>query len=87
MTIESSETLGGIGAILLIIFPFTGWFASGFSGIIGLAGAILVLVALNGLANEYRERRVFNNALYGVILIIVGVAVVVAIFVIARGLL
>ena len=83
MTIESSKTLGGIGAILLILFPFTSWWASGFSGIIGLAGGILVLLALNGLANEYRERRVFNNALYGVILIIVGVAVVVAIFVIA----
>jgi uncharacterized membrane protein len=82
MTIESSKTLGGIGAILLILFPFTSWWASGFSGIIGLAGAILVLVALNGLANEYRDRRVFNNALYGVILIIVGAAIAIAIFVI-----
>jgi uncharacterized membrane protein len=83
MTIESSKTLGGIGAILLIIFPLTGWWASGFSGIIGLAGGILVLIALNGLANEYRERRVFNNALYGVILTIVGIVVAVAIFVVA----
>jgi uncharacterized membrane protein len=83
MTIESSKTLGGIGAILLVIFPFGGWFASGFSGIIGLAGLILVLVALNGLANEYRERRVFDNALYGTILTIIGVVIAVALFVVA----
>jgi uncharacterized membrane protein len=83
MTIESSRTLGEIGAILLVIFPFCGWFAGGFSGIIGLAGAILVLIALNGLANEYKERRVFNSAMYGFILAIVGIIVAVAIFVFA----
>jgi len=81
MTIESSKILGGIGAILLVIFPFVGWPTGGFAGIIGLAGAILVLIALNGLANEYRERRVFNNAMYGVLLTIVGTVVAVAIFV------
>jgi uncharacterized membrane protein len=36
---------------------------------------------LNGLANEYRERRVFSNALYGVILPIVGFVIAVVIFV------
>jgi uncharacterized membrane protein len=83
LTIESNKTLGGIGAILLVIFPFTGWAAGGFAGIVGLAGAILVLVALNGLANEYRERRIFNNALYGVILPIVGIVIAAVIFVVA----
>lgn len=88
MTIESSKILGGIGAILLVIFPFVGWPAGGFAGVIGLAGAILVLVALNGLATEYRERRVFNNAMYGVVLTIVGVVIAVAIFLgVAFGLL
>jgi len=81
MTIESSKTLGGIGAILLVIFPFISWPTGGFAGIVGLAGAILVLIALNGLANEYRERRVFNNAMYGVILTIAGIVIAVAIFV------
>jgi uncharacterized membrane protein len=83
MTIESNKTLGGIGAILLVIFPFIGWAAGGFAGIVGLAGAILVLVALNGLANEYRERRIFNNALYGVILPIIGIVIAAVIFVVA----
>jgi uncharacterized membrane protein len=46
-----------------------------------LAGLILVLVSLNGLANEYRERRVFSNALYGVILPVVGFVIAVAIFI------
>jgi uncharacterized membrane protein len=81
MTIESSKTLGGIGAILLVLAPLSGWWAGGFSGILGLAGLILVLVGLNGLANVYRERRILNNALYGVFLAIIGMIVAAVIFV------
>lgn len=83
MTIESNKTLGGIGAILLVIFPFVGWPAGGFAGLLGLAGVILVLISLNGLANEYRERGIFNNSLYGMLLAIVGAIVSFAIFVAA----
>jgi uncharacterized membrane protein len=79
MTIESNRTLGGIGAILLLIFPFGGVYTN----ILGLAGLILVLVAFNGLANEYKERRIFNNAIYGIIAIIVGAVVAVALIVTA----
>ena len=79
MTIESNRTLGGIGAILLLIFPFAGIYTS----ILGLVGLILVLIALNGLANEYVERRIFNNAIYGIIITIVGAIVAVALIVTA----
>ena len=69
MTLESSKNLGGIGAILMFIgvLPL---FA--YSGIISLVGLILVMIALYGLGNYYKEAGIFNNALYGVILIIVG---------------
>ena len=80
MTIESSRTLGGIGAILLVIAPLSGWFAGGFSGILGLAGLILVLLSLNGLANVFRERRILNNALYGAFIVIIGVIIAVVVF-------
>ena len=69
MTLESSKTLGGIGAILLFIgvIPFFQY-----TWVIGIVGAILILVALRGLANYYKEGGIFSNALYGVAIIIVG---------------
>ncbi|MCW4045634.1 MAG: DUF996 domain-containing protein [Candidatus Bathyarchaeota archaeon] len=70
MTLESNKTLGGIGAILM----FVGSLVSSYSyGVITLVGLILVMVALYGLANYYRESGIFNNALYGVITAIIGV--------------
>jgi len=81
VTLESSKTLGCVGAILLLIgtIPFVQYI-----GVVGLIGFILVLVALHGLANYYKENGIFNNALYGFIAAIVGVvvAVVTAVYVI-----
>jgi uncharacterized membrane protein len=79
MTLESSKTLGGIGALLMVIGPFIG----AYSGVLGLIGLILVLIALKGLSDHYNEAGIFNNALYGFILGIIGVAVAVAVIVVA----
>jgi uncharacterized membrane protein len=76
MSLQSSKNLGGIGAILLVIGPFLVFvpFVSAYaSGAIGLIGLILVLIALNRLANYHNDRRIFTNALYGVIIEIVAV--------------
>ena len=69
MPIETSKNLGGIGAILMFIgvLPL---FA--YSGIISLVGLILVLVAAKGFADYYKESGIFNNALYGIMIAIVG---------------
>ena len=75
MTLQSSKTLGGVGALLMVISPFA---VSGFSLLIGLVGLILVLIAVKGLSDHYKEPSIFNNSLYGVILSIVGVVVFVA---------
>lgn len=79
MTLESSKILGGIGALLMFIgvLPYISFF-----GIIELVGLILVLAALHGFADYYKERAIFTNALYAVIAGIVGavIAVAVAIF-------
>ena len=69
MSIETSKTLGGVGAILMFIgvIPVISTY-----GVIELIGLILVMVALYNLASYYTERGIFNNALYGLIAGIVG---------------
>lgn len=85
MTLESSKTLGGIGAILLFIgiLPLANYF-----GVISLIGVILVLVALHNLANYYKENGIFSNAIYGLVIGIVGgvIAAAVAVFAVLTSL-
>jgi uncharacterized membrane protein len=71
MNLKSSKTLGGIGAILIVlsVLPYISQL-----GIVGFIGAILVLAALYGFALAYKESRIFDNAFYGIIAGIVGVA-------------
>jgi uncharacterized membrane protein len=78
MTLESNKTLGGVGALLLVVSPLLGFVAGVFSSVLGLIGLILVLIAMKGLADHYNEGGIFNNSLYGVILTIIGVVVFVA---------
>ncbi len=81
MTLENSKVLGEIGALLMIIGPFTGTY----SAIPGLIGFVLLIVAFNGLADHYKDRSIFNIALYGGVIFIVGVAIAVFIVVIAAA--
>ena len=74
MSLESNKTLGGVGA-LLIIFGLLGMIAHWAIGLLGIAGAILVLIAMKGLSDYYKEEGIFSNTLYGFILSIVGGAV------------
>jgi uncharacterized membrane protein len=69
MSIETSKILGGVGALLMFIgiIPYINYF-----GAIELIGLILVMVALYNFASHYREGGIFNNALYGLIIGIVG---------------
>jgi uncharacterized membrane protein len=69
MSIETSKILGGVGALLMFIgiLPHINYF-----GAVELVGLVLVMVALYNLASNYRERGIFNNALYGLIVGIVG---------------
>ena len=77
MTLETSKILGGVGALLMVLTPFFGTYTA----VLGLVGLILVMVALKGLADHYGEKGIFNNALYGAILAIVGIVVFIAIIV------
>lgn len=79
MLIETSRILGGVGALLMFIgiIPYINYF-----GVIELVGLILVMVALYNLASHYMERGIFNNALYGLIVGIVGGVISIALVVI-----
>ena len=50
-------------------------FTVSFSGILSLLGIILLVIGLKGLANFYKEEGIFNNALYSMIIAIVGCVV------------
>ncbi len=72
MSLESSKTLGGVGAILILVGTLVTTYTF---GVLTLIGVILVFIALNGLANYYKERGIFTNAIYSLVAGIVGVVV------------
>ncbi len=74
MTFESSKNLSAVGALLLVIGAVLG-FVWSFSAFLSLIGIILLLIGLKGLANFYKEDGIFNNALYSIIIAIVGCVV------------
>ena len=71
MTLESSKNLGGIGAILILVGTL-GIFALPYLLVIALVGIIMILIALHGFADYYKEQKIFSNALFGFIAEIVG---------------
>ena len=80
MNFETSKNLGGVGAILMFagVLPYISTY-----GITELVGAILLLIAMKGFADYYRESGIFNNALYAIITGIVGVVAFAAIAIVA----
>ncbi len=80
MALETSKNLGGVGALLIFLGPLLSFIpgVGGFTGILSLIGGILVLIALKGFADYYREAGIFNNGLYATITVIIGAVVIVA---------
>jgi len=66
MSMEPGKTLAGIGALMLVIGSFVPF--------LGIVGFILLMVGLKNLADYYKDNGIFNNALYGIIFGIIGVA-------------
>jgi len=63
-----AKTLGGIGSILQLIPA------------ISIVGYILTLIAIKNISDELKDRSIFDNALYGVIALIIGTVVGLATF-------
>ena len=68
MTLESGKTLGGIGALLMLIGSFVPF--------VGIIGIILLLVGLKHLADYYNENSIYQNAIWALIFGIIGIAAV-----------
>ena len=77
MSFETNKILGEIGALLMVIGPFAGAYTAG----LALIGFIMLIVAFYGLSDYYKERGIFNNALFGGIIFLVGGAVAVGIII------
>ena len=68
MSMEPGKSLAGIGTLLLVIGSFVPF--------LGIVGFILMMIGLYYLANYYKDKSIFNNALYAIIFGIVGIAAV-----------
>jgi len=73
-SLSTARTFGGIGSILILLFivPVIGTFLS-------VIGWILVLIAVNNIADVVGDRSIFRDAIIAVILAIVGIVVGVAV--------
>ena len=64
MSMESGKSLTSIGALLLVIGSFIPF--------LGIVGFIFMMFGLNALANYYKERGIFDKALWAVIFGVIG---------------
>jgi uncharacterized membrane protein len=69
-TLKQARTMGGVGSIqvLLSFVPYVGF-------ILGLAGFVMVLLAVKQISEVVKDREIFHNVLMAVILQIVGSAI------------
>jgi uncharacterized membrane protein len=69
-SLSQAKTLGGVGSILIILsfVPYAG-------GVLGIVGWIMTLIAIKNISDTLQDRPIFQNAMYSIILAIVGVAI------------
>ena len=73
--ISNAKILGGVGAILSLI----GFLIPSYGFFIGIIGFIMVLIAVKYISDDTKEKSIFNNFLYFLIIAIIGVVVAIAI--------
>ena len=69
-TLRQAKAMGGVGSILVLLsfVPFVGF-------LLGLAGLVMVLLAVKRVSEAVKDREIFRNVLTAVILQIVGSAI------------
>jgi uncharacterized membrane protein len=72
----NAKIIGGIGSLLMLIGGITTAFTA---GLISLIGFIMVFIAVKMIADEAKEKAIFDNYLYSFIAIIIAVVVLIAI--------
>jgi uncharacterized membrane protein len=62
--LENSKVLAGIGSLLLVFMTVP---------IVGIIGIILLMIGLKGLSEYYRDDKIYQSAIWGVIYGIIGI--------------
>lgn len=68
-SISEARTLGGIGSILVLLtaVPNVGW-------LLGIAGFVMILIAINGISTAVGDRKIFDDMLIAIILVVGAIA-------------
>ena len=69
-SLSTARTFGGIGSIMILLFVF-----QPFGTLLSIVGWILVLIAVNNIADVVGDRSIFTDTIIAVVLAIVGIAV------------
>jgi len=62
-SLQTAKILGGIGALLMLI----GGLVTATVGVLSLIGFIMVFIAVKMIADETKEKAIFDNFLYSFI--------------------
>jgi uncharacterized membrane protein len=73
-SLQTAKILGGIGALLMLI----GGLITATAGILSLIGFIMVFIAVKMIADEVKEKGIFDNFLYSFVTFIVAFVVLIA---------
>jgi uncharacterized membrane protein len=79
MNLQISKIIGCSGALLILLSIFTFTILFGFAVLIG---SILVLISLYSLAKFYKDKEIFNSALYGALSTVIGIIISIIIIVV-----
>jgi uncharacterized membrane protein len=74
-SLSNAKIIGGIGALLMLI----GGFVTATAGVLSLIGFIMVFIAVKMIADETKEKAIFDNYLYAFIACIIAIVSLVAI--------
>ena len=77
--LSSAKLLGGLGALLSLI----GWLftTSSFGSVVGIIGLIMVFIAVKYIADETKDKSIFDNYLYFFICSIIAIVAMAAIMI------
>ena len=73
-SLQTAKILGGIGALLILI----GFFITATVGMLGFIGFIMVFIAVKMIADETKEKGIFDNFLYSFVARIIAFVALIA---------
>ena len=73
-SLQTAKILGGIGALLMLI----GGLVTATAGILSLIGFFMVFIAVKMIADETKEKAIFDNYLYSFIACIIAIVALIA---------